>query len=153
MDHVTVCEAEVATQWLCVWLELRSTGWSVPVSACGGLCGTGCCSRFIVYLVSRNNKLRACLLSVLFPCSACSGHPAELGRVLPCLTAGACGGGFQSRPGPCPVVLTTKPAAGEQDHLHCCLFTESLSRAWLIEVFRILLASGTVSEGFCRGLC
>lgn len=116
---------------VCGW----SLGVQAGVSACGGLCGTGCCSRFIVYLVSRNNKLRACLLSVLFPCSACSGHPAELGRVPPCLTAGACGGGFQSRPGPCPVVLTTKPAAGEQDHLHCCLFTESLSRAWLIEVF------------------
>lgn len=60
MDHVTVCEAEVATQWLCVWMELRSTGWSVPVSACVGVFvvqGAALDSLYIWFLETTNSVL------------------------------------------------------------------------------------------------
>ena len=72
------------------------------------------------------------------PC--CSGHPAGLGGVPPCLTAGVRGGGPQSRPGLFSAVLTTRAAAHDEITGRAPFYLQSPSGVWLIEVFGILVA-------------
>lgn len=52
-------EAEVATQWLCVWMELGSAGWSVPVVHVGVFVVQGAAldSLYIWFLETTNSVL------------------------------------------------------------------------------------------------